>query len=588
MPSMAMKKMLPPDVAYKLFSALLHAGTTTPRQPPPPAARTSPTVVHRCAPPASRLSGGAGTTTTLVVVDVDGFLLLPRRSNLLFAYFMLVALEAGGFLRGLAMLLLYPFVSLLAALPGGGEIAVRAMAAVAFCGLRERTFRAGRAVLPRWLLEDVAAEALDAARPAAGGDHHAAARVVWASAMPRVMVEPFLREYLLVPPEAAVAARELKTAWGFYTGLMERDFVHDTVSSALRKNMAAGGGAGGDVVGFTAAGSTEFLGSPLASISKELYVVSPEEQSKWRPLPRKHYPKPLVFHDGRLAFLPTPSATIAMYTWLPLGMLLSFLRLAIAMSLPYRQATLLLAATGQSWRLRGTLPPPPPPSSSSTPAAGELYACNHRTLIDPVYVSIALNRRVRAVSYSLSRVSDMLSPIGATVHLARDRARDGAAMARLLGAGDSVVVCPEGTTCREPYLLRFSPLFAELGGDRGVVPVALAVEAAMFHGTTASGWKCVDPFYYLANPRMCYTVEFLERVDTAAAAEGGREASADMANAVQRRIAAALGYECTMLTRKDKYRMLVGNDGVVAAAAPRRTHTDVPCNVEVGVCIKKM
>ncbi|CAL5093048.1 unnamed protein product [Urochloa decumbens] len=570
MPSMAMKKMLPP-AAYKLLSALLHAGTTTPR-PPPPAARTSPTV-HRCAPPAARLAGGAGTTptTTLVVVDVDGFLLLPRRRHLLFAYFMLVALEAGGFLRGLAMLLLYPFVSLLAAaLPGGGEIAVRAMTAVAFCGLRERTFRAGRAVLPRWLLEDVAAEALEAARRAVMAGGGPAARVVWASAMPRVMVEPFLREYLLVPPEATIAAREMKTAWGFYTGLMDGSF-DDDAASALRKNTADGG----DVVGFSAAGSMEFLRSPLASTCKELYVVSPEEQSKWRPLPRKHYPKPLVFHDGRLAFLPTPSATIAMYTWLPLGMLLSFLRLAIAMSLPYRHATLLLAATGQSWRLRGTLPPPPPPSSSSTPAAGELYACNHRTLIDPVYVSIALNRRVRAVSYSLSRVSDMLSPIGATVHLARDRARDGAAMARLLGAGDSVVVCPEGTTCREPYLLRFSPLFAELGGDRGVVPVALAVEAAMFHGTTASGWKCVDPFYYLANPRMCYTVEFLERVETAAVAEG-REASADVANAVQRRIAAALGYECTMLTRKDKYRMLVGNDGVVAAAVPpRQTRTDV-------------
>ena len=68
---------------------------------------------------------------------------------------------------------------------------------------------------------------------------------------------------------------------------------------------------------------------------------------------------------------------------------------------------------------------------------------------------------------------------------------------------------------------------------------------------------------------MCYTVEFLDRVDTAAVGEG-KAASTDVANRVQRIIAAALGYECTMLTRKDKYLMLVGNDGAVAVAPPRR------------------
>ncbi|OEL33159.1 putative glycerol-3-phosphate acyltransferase 3 [Dichanthelium oligosanthes] len=553
------KKMALPAVAKELLSALLHAGTTTttPRPPPPPAARGSP-AVHRCAPPAARLAG-AGTT---LVVDVDGALLLPRRSSLYFAYFMLVALEAGGFLRGLALLLLCPAISCIGAL-AGGDVAVRAMAAVAFCGLRVRTFRAGRAVLPRWLLEDVAAEALEATRRV--GDP---ARVVWASAMPRVMVEPLLREYLLVPPDAAVAAREMKTVWGFYTGLMvepDCDGEYCEMTSVLGKKTATGGD--NDVVGFSAGDNMEFLCSPLASICKELYVVSPEEQSKWRRLPQRDYPKPLVFHDGRLAFLPTPLSAVAMFTWLPLGAVLAVVRLAIAMTLPYRYATALLAATGQSWRLRGALPP------DSRGATGQLYACNHRTLIDPVYVSIALDRQVRAVSYSLSRVSDALSPIGRTVHLARDRARDGAAMARLLGRGDSVVVCPEGTTCREPYLLRFSPLFAELGGDcGGVVPVAIAVETSMFYATTASGWKGVDPFYYLSNPRMCYTVEFLDRVDTSPVREG-KEASTDVANRVQRLIAEALGYECTMLTRKDKYLMLVGNDGVVEA--PRRRKVPV-------------
>jgi glycerol-3-phosphate acyltransferase len=301
----------------------------------------------------------------------------------------------------------------------------------------------------------------------------------------------------------------------------------------------------------------EFLGNTLSSSCKEVYVVSAEEKSKWRPLPRREYPRPLVFHDGRLAFLPTPLATVAMLVWLPYGAVLAVARLTVAIVLPYRYATLILAATGQSWRLRGS-----PPPSSHSPSRGQLYVCNHRTLIDPVYVSIGLDRPVRAVSYSLSRLSELLSPIGRTVHLVRNRAHDGAAMARLLDGGAHVVVCPEGTTCREPYLLRFSPLFAELSDD--VVPVGVAVETAMFYATTAGGFKCLDALYYMVNPRMCYTVQFLDRVCTTAVM--GREVhSRDMANIVQRKIGDALGYGCTMLTRKDKYLMLAGNDGVVKA-----------------------
>jgi glycerol-3-phosphate acyltransferase len=106
------------------------------------------------------------------------------------------------------------------------------------------------------------------------------------------------------------------------------------------------------------------------------------------------------------------------------------------------------------------------------------------------------------------------------------------------------------------------PLFAELSDD--VVPVGVAVETAMFYATTAGGFKCLDALYYMVNPRMCYTVQFLDRVCTTAVM--GREVhSRDMANIVQRKIGDALGYGCTMLTRKDKYLMLAGNDGVVKA-----------------------
>uniref|UniRef100_A0ACD6A2Z8 Uncharacterized protein n=1 Tax=Avena sativa TaxID=4498 RepID=A0ACD6A2Z8_AVESA len=473
-----------------------------------------------------------------LVLDVDSGLLLPSPS--LFPYFMLVALEAGGYLRGLVLLLLYPIIFCMG---GHSDAAARVMAMAAFCGLRASRFRVGRAVLPKWFMEDVAAEGFEAMRMsgAFGGR-----RVCVTRRLPRVMVEGFLSEYL---GAEAVVGKEMKVLWGFYTGLMEEE---DEVVSEETKKIVAG-----DAVGF--AGSPEFLHHPLTRRCKDIYLVAREDRATLQALPRSRYPKALVFHDGRLAFRPTAGSTLAMFMWLPFGLALGAARLAVALTVPYRYSTAILAATGMSWRLKGgERPPLPGADDEQGRRSGQMFVCNHRTLIDPVYVSMALDRPVRAVSYSLSRVSDFISPIGRTVRLTRDRDGDGRVMASLLDRGDHVVVCPEGTTCREPYLLRFSPLFAELSDD--VVPVGVAVETAMFYATTAGGLKCLDPFYFVINPRMCYTVQFLERVSTATVREG-KVSSVDMANLVQRKMGDALGYSCAMLTRKDKYRMLAGNDG---------------------------
>ena len=50
-----------------------------------------------------------------------------------------------------------------------------------------------------------------------------------------------------------------------------------------------------------------------------MYSVSEAEKRRWHPLPSSKYPKPLVFHDGRIAFRPTPLAALCMFVWLPLG-----------------------------------------------------------------------------------------------------------------------------------------------------------------------------------------------------------------------------------------------------------------------------
>lgn len=137
-------------------------------------------------------------------------------------------------------------------------------------------------------------------------------------------------------------------------------------------------------------------------------------------------------------------------------------------------------------------------------------------------------------------------------------------MESVLKEGD-LVVCPEGTTCREPYLLRFSPLFAELISQE-VVPVALKVHVNMFYGTTASGFKGLDPLYFLMNPYPWYHLVFMEKVSTSSI-DGKECSSREVANYVQEKIGKVLEFECTALTRRDKYLMLAGNEGIIDRGA---------------------
>ncbi|KAL6626307.1 hypothetical protein ACP70R_030033 [Stipagrostis hirtigluma subsp. patula] len=478
----------------------------------------------------------------VLILDVEGGLL---RSPCIFPYFMLVAIEAGFFLRGLILLCLYPF---LCCLPQ--EVQSKVMVMVCFFGLaEEKVARVARATLPKHFLEDVGREGLEAVR--------GFKRVVgFSRTIPRVMVEAFLKEYVGLE---MVVGREVKMVGGRYVGVLEME-------SEAMLGMANLEGA--EMIGFGSSSSyfgNDYHHQLFTRCKFEIYLVTPEQKRKWSPLPRDQYPKPLIFHDGRLAFRPTPQATLAMFMWLPFAIFLTVLRTLIFLSLPYSLSIPIENATGITTRVINS------PLTTTDQAIsealvqpnphGRLYVCNHRTLLDPIYISTILNKQALAVTYSVSRLSELLSPIR-TVRLTRNREEDRRRMEQSLQKGD-LVVCPEGTTCREPYLLRFSPLFVELVDE--VYPVALVSWSGMFYGTSTGKSKYLDPFYFFMNPHPAYVIEFMDKMPTSVVTNGRRWESYEVANLVQDEIGRVLEFKPTMLTRKDKYMMLAGNEGVVDA-----------------------
>ncbi|KAG6405651.1 hypothetical protein SASPL_133243 [Salvia splendens] len=472
-----------------------------------------------------------GREKDTVVADMDGTLLIGRSS---FPYFALVAFEVGGILRLLFLLLLSPAAAVLYYLVSESA-GIRVLVFAAFAGMRVSDIESvARAVLPKFYAGDL--------HPDTWRVFSSCGRRCVLTANPRVLVEPFLKEFLGAD---LVLGTEILSYRGRATGFVAEPGVLVGKNKADELVAAFGGAVPEIGLGDR---HTDFA---FMSLCKEGYIVSPKSQVK--AVDADKLPKPIVFHDGRLVQKPNPVTALLIVLWIPVGFLLACLRIAAGSLLPMPLVYYAFWALGVRVTIKGN--PPPPPTNNS----GVLFICSHRTLLDPIFLSTALGRPIPAVTYSVSRLSELISPIP-TVRLTRDRATDASMIKKLLQKGD-LAICPEGTTCREPFLLRFSALFAELTDE--LVPVAMVNRMSMFHGTTARGWKGMDPFYFFMNPSPAYEVTFLNKLPRELTCGGGKT-SHDVANYIQRVIAATLSYECTTFTRKDKYRALAGNDGTVA------------------------
>ncbi|KAG8390837.1 hypothetical protein BUALT_Bualt01G0125000 [Buddleja alternifolia] len=468
-----------------------------------------------------------------IVSELEGTLLNNPNT---FSYFMLIAFEASGLIRFALLLALWPIIRLLE-VSGREDDGLKltifvATAGVPFCEIQA----VARAVLPKFYLDDIDMEAW---RVFSSYDK----RVV-VTKMPRIMVEMFVKDHLRADD---VIGCELSTnRFGLATGFVKDDF------GSIAKNVAVLFGDEHPSLG---------LGRPKSGCGSFFLPLCKDKCHPPFANNKKHdrhiiRPLPVIFHDGRLVKCPTPSTALLILLWIPIGIILATIRITVGLMLPMWATRHVAPLLGGRVVVKGN---PPPPPSTSTSTSGVLFVCTHRTLMDPVVLSTVLRRRVPAVTYSISRLSEILSPIP-TVRLTRIRDVDAQKIKRQLEKGD-LVVCPEGTTCREPFLLRFSGLFAELT-DR-IVPVAMNYRVGFFHATTARGWKGMDPIFFFMNPRPIYEVTFLNQLPVEATCSSGKSPH-DVANYVQRILAATLGFECTNFTRKDKYRVLAGNDGIVS------------------------
>lgn len=107
---------------------------------------------------------------------------------------------------------------------------------------------------------------------------------------------------------------------------------------------------------------------------------------------------------------------------------------------------------------------------------------------------------------------------------------------------------------------RFSALFAEVTDK--IVPVAINCRVGFFQKITRS-WDWLELIILLMNPRPVFEVTFLDQLPAEETCSSGKSPY-EVANHVQRILAATLGFQCTNFGRKDESKFIFGINETVS------------------------
>ncbi|XP_010255325.1 PREDICTED: probable glycerol-3-phosphate acyltransferase 8 [Nelumbo nucifera] len=248
----------------------------------------------------------SGRDSQTIAADLDGTLLISRSS---FPYFMLIAIEAGSFLRGLALLLASPVI-LVAYKFVSESLGIQLLIFISFAGLKIREIElASRAVLPRFYAADVRSESWNL--------FSNCRNKIVVTANPTVMVEPFVKDFL-GGDKVLGTEIEVNPRTGRSTGFVKNPgvLVGPLKRSAILKEFD-------DNLPDLGIGDRE-SDHDFMELCTEGYMVPPDPSATQ--VPQECLRSPIIIHSGCLLLRPTPRNALLTFLWLPFGFILHLIQ----------------------------------------------------------------------------------------------------------------------------------------------------------------------------------------------------------------------------------------------------------------------